>query len=534
MAQKYLKHFPKPLLAELVEGRWLPVIGAGLSRNAVVPAGKKMPLWEDLGKSLAAEMRNYDYATVLDAISAYAHQFSRAKLVERLSDLLLLDSAKPGEAHKAFCSIKFSIVCTTNFDFLLERQYDLNPRYCRPLLYEEQLSIPNRGPGVQLLKLHGDLHHPERLVATEEDYDGFLQRYPLIATFLANLLITKTAVFIGYSLDDPDFRQVFQLIADRLGQSRGPAYAIRVGGTPQESARFERRGVKVINIPGRQSKYGEILAAVFNELREYQESTVIQASQITDESALRELSLPIGATTRLCFFSTPSALSSRYKESLFPIAQQYGFVPITADAILSPADSVGAKIDALLAKANVAVVDLGSDWTKIEYQTALWKLGPERILVIADKADAGIADVARQKLLLRPRASFADAEDFLREVAKWFSVRAEVTTSTLEEEPERFLKMGYTRAAVIAATTLLEVSLRRRLDLISEPTRPMGLGQLTGLAASKEVLSREAEGKIRIWSRIRNAAVHTPKPISVRDARAVVQGVRELLKEIDR
>jgi len=248
MAKSYLTTFPAPLLDELVDGRWLPVIGAGMSLNAVVPLRKKMPLWQDLGRSLAAEMRDYEYGSPLDAISAYSQQFSRTKLVERLSNLLLVDSAKPGDAHKAFCSIKFPIVCTTNFDFLLEKQYDSNPRYCRPVMYEDQLSIPSREPSVLLLKLHGDVHHPDRLTCTEEDYDAFLQRYPLLATYLANLLITKTAVFVGYSLDDPDFRQVFQIIIDRLGKARRPAYAIRVASNAQEVARFERRGVKVINI----------------------------------------------------------------------------------------------------------------------------------------------------------------------------------------------------------------------------------------------------------------------------------------------
>jgi len=55
--------------------------------------------------------------------------------------------------------------------------------------------------------MHGDIRHPKRLVVTEPDYDDFLTNYPLIATYLSNLLITKTAVFIGYSLDDPDFRK---------------------------------------------------------------------------------------------------------------------------------------------------------------------------------------------------------------------------------------------------------------------------------------------------------------------------------------
>jgi hypothetical protein len=40
---QYLKYFPKPLLNDLVAGRWLPVVGAGMSRNAVVNPGQQEP-----------------------------------------------------------------------------------------------------------------------------------------------------------------------------------------------------------------------------------------------------------------------------------------------------------------------------------------------------------------------------------------------------------------------------------------------------------------------------------------------------------
>ena len=208
MAQgSYLKHFPKPLLDDLLKNRWIPIVGAGFSLNATVPQGETVPLWEDLGKALAKDLGDYSYSGALDTTSAYAHQFSRAKLVERLFELLLVDKASPGEAHRAFCSVQFDVVCTTNFDFLLERQYERSPRYCLPILEEDQLSvnalsIENRDArrddlSVTLLKVHGDLHHPQRLVVTEEDYDLFLQHYPLLATYLSNLLIERTAVLVG-------------------------------------------------------------------------------------------------------------------------------------------------------------------------------------------------------------------------------------------------------------------------------------------------------------------------------------------------
>src|SRR5688572_17194026 len=122
---KYLRHFPAPVLQDLLEGRWLPVIGAGVSKNAVVPKGRTMPLWGDLGRQLAAEVSDYDYTNPVDAISAYAHEYDHARLVERIEDALLIGQARPGEVHRAFCSLLFDIVCTTNLDFLLERQYDV-------------------------------------------------------------------------------------------------------------------------------------------------------------------------------------------------------------------------------------------------------------------------------------------------------------------------------------------------------------------------------------------------------------------------
>jgi hypothetical protein len=45
----------------------------------------------------------------------------------------------------------------------LERQYDLTPRYVHPVVDEDQLSINTAGTaGTLLLKLHGDLRHPNR------------------------------------------------------------------------------------------------------------------------------------------------------------------------------------------------------------------------------------------------------------------------------------------------------------------------------------------------------------------------------------
>lgn len=79
---KYLQYFPKPLLDDLVRGRWLPVVGAGMSMNAKLRNGDVMPLWGQLGKSFEADLADFSATGPVDAMSAYEHDFGRARLVE--------------------------------------------------------------------------------------------------------------------------------------------------------------------------------------------------------------------------------------------------------------------------------------------------------------------------------------------------------------------------------------------------------------------------------------------------------------------
>jgi len=533
LASKYLKKFPKPLLDDLVAGRWLPIVGAGFSRNAVLPSNKKMPLWNDLGDLLKADLRDYETASTVDAISAYEHEYGRPKLIERLSELLYIDEARPGDAHRAFCSIQFDIVCTTNFDFLLERQYDLIPRHCTPLIDEEQLAVNLKESGTALLKLHGDLNHPGRLVAAETDYDRFLHSFPLLATYLASLLITRTAMLVGYSLDDPDFRQVWQIVANRLGRSRRNAYVILVGASPTETSRYERRNIKVINLPGSKARYAKILAEAFTELSEYWRSAVIPASQVKEEQPLRELSLPSDSPTRLCFFAVPLSLLSFYKDRVFPIVSEFGFVPVTADDVVAPGDAVIAKIDALISRARLMVVDASSEYTVNELRLGLKRMSPSRILIVTPDAINLPLDVAQTRVVRRPDiASSDDPEDFLASLRDWLVSAEQEYAPTLTDEPDRLLKAGEYRAAVIAAITLLESSLRERFSRQAlSLSRPSMLRSMLDTAQQAGIFRNVPIEVIHKWLRIRNEVVHTNRSVSRTEAAQIVKGVSEIIRE---
>lgn len=72
------------------------------------------------------------------------------------------------------------------------------------------------------------------------------------------MFITKTLLLVGYSLDDYDIRTLWKMIGGRLGKLHSPAYVVLAGTNSLEISKFERRNIKVINLPGDKKNYSII------------------------------------------------------------------------------------------------------------------------------------------------------------------------------------------------------------------------------------------------------------------------------------
>lgn len=538
---KYLKYFPKPFLEDLVYGRILPVIGAGFSRNAIFPPGKSMPGWDELGKSFADSISNYHYTGAIDAISAYQHQFARVRMIEKLTELLLTRDIRPGSTHEAFCRLPFQLVATTNFDFLLEQGYSKLQRYCRPIIEEEQLSIANgSAKEVSLFKIHGDLHHPKRIVATEEDYDGFLNRYPMLATYLANLFISKTVFFIGYSLDDPDMRQVFQLVKDRLGSLKRKAYTLRINSSHQDNARFDRRDVQVIDIqllPGK--SYAKTLEEIFEELREYWLTEYPDIATITEEDPLIELTKrkDFSDSSRLVYFAVPKDLISIYKKYIFPIVESNGFVPISADEMLGPGThNTVAKISALIERSSIVIVHTDNINSSFELRAAVDIISEKRemsIIVITNQPYFDISNYPKIEFLFSDFDIFSDTDGFVDQFRNRFVTLSEKYTEYFQTEPQRLLDKSEYKAAVVSAITQVETRLRNILDRkLMVPIRVLPLNQLMKLATDNDLINQQDYNNLRDWNSVRNGIIHQNMKINGSDAKKIVIGVDEVLSRI--
>jgi hypothetical protein len=155
----------------------------------------------------------------------------------------------PGEPNRVARSVSSSLatipyfnrIVTTNWDPLLEREMDV----LVPIVEDRDLAFWDDKKR-QVLKIHGCITRPHSIIATQSDYDKCLSRNPLVFNKLKDLMATKTFIFIGYSMRDEDFREIWETITTVLGHFTKLAYAIDPKFTSETAKYWQERGIELI------------------------------------------------------------------------------------------------------------------------------------------------------------------------------------------------------------------------------------------------------------------------------------------------
>jgi hypothetical protein len=206
-------------------------------------------------------------------------------------------------------------------------------------------------------------------------------------------------------------------------------------------------------------------------------------------------------------------------------------VPITADDVVSPGENILAKIEALLDRTLLFVADASTQSTLAELRMAFAKINPARILIITDSPYQPRSDLGSVQVLIRPDITTVDPAEFLHQVQAWFFTAAERLAPSLVAEPIRLLERREYRSAVISAMTLLESTLRDRLELPKGPSsRGMGLRQLLEHAQKQGLLRNINIQTILGWLKVRNEVVHSQLTVSRSMAEQIVRGVFEIVQ----
>lgn len=521
---KYISSIPKPLLDDFIRSKVIPFVGAGFSKNADLPDGLSMPEWTELGKKIAAELPNYQYENnAIDALSYYEMLFSRPKLVEFLIDTLHIGKVQPGSTYTAFCEVFTNIICTTNFDFLLEDAFRSLQHPISVIATEDRLSVATEGE-TRLIKLHGDFNHPDRMVITENDYDLYIDKNPILATYISNLFITNTMLLIGYSLDDTDFRNLWQVINSRLGKMTRPAYCITVGITPEKLARYQRRNIKVINLEGNTKNYKSILHDFFIELRDFIVSERAKSAISTDEKISEQLLLPADSN-RLCFISCPMSRISLLKTILYPVLQELGITPIRIDEMLMPGNNWLDIARTAIKKSNMAIVDISDNNPNVMYELGVIQSEKNHSVILIAENGSDIPFTYTSNEIVTYKTDWADNQDYENEFSKKFKnlyyrlFKDGLNTKPFSDANRLFRKNEFS-ACIISAFSELEFLFQKRHNITSQQNSlPVMLYQYVGTGAYSNSTYRE----VQQWWSLRNKIIYNDYKASNDEAKKAIE-----------
>jgi SIR2-like domain len=498
-----------------------------------------MPDWAELTSALAKDAGTAQGTPPTIVTQRYEQRFGRVQLVEAIRESLHPDKARPGKAHRAFVQLPFDTVYTTNFDLLLEDAYSEATRPFRSLVGELQLPFHAGQIASSIVKMHGDLRHEEHIVVTKDDYDSFMERYPVVATHLSAMLITRTPLFVGYSLSDPDFENIRKIVRSRLGVFERMAYVVQFDVDPEGVEEALKAKLHIISLDS--SSGGgrdDVLARFFAEIQSQLDTKAgvsLRGSRpdlfedVETELVQKAVQTPqqspvIETTSRLCFVMMP--LSQRFDEVyrllIAPVALNNGLTVLRADEMAGPG-FIMEQIRTAVQQSRLCIADLTGSNPNVLYEVGYAQAAGKPLVLLAEEASSLPFDIAHQRLILYG----TDLEAAKAVLQRAISI---VLSSSRLQEAARLFDLAHYRGAIAAGAVVLEQRLREALaQRPPEKFARMSLGQMLRVAQQRRIVKGSLAARLAEVVTLRNRAVHEVAEPTKEEAQFVLDAIREVL-----
>lgn len=198
----YSSHI-KAIKEALEEGRLAIIAGAGVSRSE----NSDYPLWNDICNDLRKELCNIEEFDSLKLAQRYEIEFGRERLMSKIRNQFNKNGNT--DLFEKILNLNPHCIITTNWDNLFNLAAEKNPSFWNVIANDEELvGLHNEQ---KIIKMHGDFIH-SNIVFTENDYLNYEDSFPLISAYIKAILSTHVVLFLGYSFNDPDLKQILNWI----------------------------------------------------------------------------------------------------------------------------------------------------------------------------------------------------------------------------------------------------------------------------------------------------------------------------------
>lgn len=230
--------WPQELVADLGRRKAVVVLGSGISRNSVNADGKRPSDWVEFLNTVSDEinpkrhiqslMKQKDYLTACEVIkkSVGRDMFHNALRAE-----FLTPQYEAADIHASIFKLDSRIVATPNFDKIYETyaNHEANGSIVIKHHYDPDVAEAIRSTGRVILKIHGTIDSPERMIFTRREYAEAREKYRQFYSLLEALALTHTFLFIGCGINDPDIRLLLEDTFFRHPSARPHIFVLPTG-----------------------------------------------------------------------------------------------------------------------------------------------------------------------------------------------------------------------------------------------------------------------------------------------------------------
>ncbi|ECU6577116.1 hypothetical protein A4R73_08050 [Salmonella enterica subsp. enterica serovar Bareilly] len=215
-------------------------IGAGVSKSSETKT-IKMPSWGDLIDSLISDLNIEGETDYLKIAQLYYLTFGEHLYYKKIKDFFP-DNIPHSKIHDLIFKLNPHSVITTNWDTLLEAAINAKTYFYNVISSDKDLMKSYLGK--KLIKMHGDFKN-HNIVFKEDDYLNYSYKFPLIENYVKSIISTHTVLFLGYSYNDIDLKQIIKWTQNH-SSVRPPMYLVVFKDIPAQRKYLESHGIITI------------------------------------------------------------------------------------------------------------------------------------------------------------------------------------------------------------------------------------------------------------------------------------------------
>ncbi len=229
---------PYGLKQALESGQCVLFIGSGIGKNMFDEYGCNAPTGIELAKSIVEKFTPGIDCSDLAKVSQYVEIKNKSRIELETYIKQIFSKMKPDDIYKWIPTVRWKAIYTTNYDNCLQQAFDscskpaLEPHY---ITYNQNLMDFDPRFQVPIYYLHGSLFIDEdpHIILTERDYTKYAEKRKMMFEQLKYHFATSNILYIGYSNNDSNWKQLFTEIREEFTPNSLP-YSYRIDPFPNE------------------------------------------------------------------------------------------------------------------------------------------------------------------------------------------------------------------------------------------------------------------------------------------------------------